>query len=459
MTTNRSLVDPGLISVVIPTYCRPAGVRSAACSVLAQTYPTIEVVIVADGPDPAARAAVEDLGPRVRYFELTHNSGPAAARNYGIQQCRGEWISFLDDDDLMLPDRLLRQSVDLDPTQPNRMSVCRLIYRRHTDGDDPTSPTRDDIWPDRPIGPGEDLGDYLLYRPTLLGRPGVISLQALILHHSLARYAPMPTYPEHEDWAWLLDVWHMSGGRIQFFWEPLVVYNIDTSTESRSRRKNWYDSLSFAMAYHPFLPARAFTSFISTKVMLKARRAGNWHGIRQVFALLRSNHAGLRDYLNFFSILLLPLDLAQHLWKRSLLRPQTPATAALSLAATNKSRTTLLLSLSLSLYQSRLLLSRSTFPSSLPAFPPKNIPWSASSPPLASPCFPSARVPACSPLPRSRHSINPSNPSQPPSPSFPVRSMAAASNPATPSSTVPAKPAATPSTATGNLPAPTPRSG
>lgn len=320
---TRPTIEPGLISVIIPTFRRPGGVREAVCSVLAQTYTQVEVIVVADGPDPAACAAVSDLGSRVHYFELLQNAGPAAARNHGIQQSHGEWISFLDDDDLMLPDRLARQFTSLDRTQPHLMSVCRLIYRRHLDENDAASPTRDDIWPARPIGLDEDLGDYLLYRPSLLGRPGIVSLQALIVHHSVACSVSMPTYPEHEDWAWLLDVWHIAGGRIRFFWEPLVVYNIDTSAESRSRRKNWDDSLSFVLEYHHWLSRRAFTSFVSTKVMVKARRAGSGRGIQRVLSLLWANHAALRDYTYFAVILLLPLEWAQRVWKHSLRRSRT----------------------------------------------------------------------------------------------------------------------------------------
>ncbi len=320
--------DPGLISVIIPTYRRPAGLRAATLSVLEQTYAQLEIIVVADGPDPAARAAVADLGERVRYFELPENAGPAAARTHGIRQSQGEWISFLDDDDVMLPERLARQSVDLDLAAPHIMSVCRLVYRRRLHETDPDSPVREDVWPVRPIGPDEDLGDYLLYRPSLFGRPGVVSLQALLVHRSLARRVPMPTYPEHEDWAWLLDVWHIAGGRIRFFWEPLVVYNIDTSIQSRSRRVNWKDSLDFILDYRQWVSRSAFTSFLSSKVALKARRAGHWTAVFIVFRLLLSNRAIVRDYLYFFGICLLPLDLVQRVWKRSLYRSPDKAAAS-----------------------------------------------------------------------------------------------------------------------------------
>ncbi len=314
-------IQPGLISVVIPTYHRAVSLREAVLSALAQTYPAIEVLVIADGPDPAARAAVADLDARVLYLELAQNAGPAAARNAGIAHSRGEWITFLDDDDLMLPHRLQRQIASVDSTQPHILSACQLLYRREVQK--PVPHDIDDIWPRHPIAPGEDLGDYLLRRPSLLGRPGVVSLQALLVHHTIARAVPMPTHPEHEDWAWLLDAWHLAGARIRFHMEPLVAYRIDTSAESRSRRRNWQDSLAFAMNYRHHLSSRAFCSFTATKVAIKARRAGNWPALHQLFNLLRQNSASLLDYLFFFAICAAPLNLTQTLWKRSLRRTGT----------------------------------------------------------------------------------------------------------------------------------------
>jgi glycosyltransferase involved in cell wall biosynthesis len=306
---DRPQTQPGLISVIIPTYRRYDELRRAAQSSVDQTYPHVEVIVVADGPDPLARDAVAGLGPRLHYFELPQNAGPAAARNFGVAQSHGEWLTFLDDDDTMLPERLARQITQLNPAEPHCMSACRMIYRHGS---------REDIWPARPLAPGEDVGDYLLIRPSLLGRPGVLSLQSLVMHHTVVRQAPLTDHADHEDWAWLLEAWHIAGARVHFLWEPLVSYNIATESTTRSRRTNWQDSLDWAMQYRKWLSKSAFNSFLASKVALKAKRAGSRQGLRQLFRLIVSNKPRALDLLFFFSICLVPNALAHHAWKRSL---------------------------------------------------------------------------------------------------------------------------------------------
>ncbi len=109
-------MDGRLVSVVIPTYKRgPDMVLRAIRSVLTQTYSNLEVVVVDDSPDDyEARKDVEDLiksirDPRVRYIKHRTNMGACAARNTGIEACRGEFLAFLDDDDEWLPKKLEKQ--------------------------------------------------------------------------------------------------------------------------------------------------------------------------------------------------------------------------------------------------------------------------------------------------------------------------------------------------------------
>ena len=263
----------GLVSVIIPTYRRPTEVRVAAESALAQTWTNLEVLVVSDGPDAETREAMKGLDSRLRYLELPRNVGPAEARNLGVAASRGEWLTFLDDDDLMLPRKVEAEMQLSDPAQPWRMISCRTLYRRGS---------RDAAWPDRPIAEGEDIADYILQRPSLLGRPGVIPIQTLLVHRSVVEKVPFATHADHEDWAWLLEAWHLAGARVVFAWEALVVYNIATESISRSRRMNWEDSVRWAESYRAWIGDRAFSSFLCTKAALKAKRAGDWRGLRSI---------------------------------------------------------------------------------------------------------------------------------------------------------------------------------
>ena len=101
-----------MISVITPTYNRAEYLGKAIDSVLGQTYQDLELIIVDDNkPDSEARKATEaviskydDL--RIRYIQNSKNMGGAATRNVGIFEAKGEYIAFLDDDDMYLPDRL-----------------------------------------------------------------------------------------------------------------------------------------------------------------------------------------------------------------------------------------------------------------------------------------------------------------------------------------------------------------
>jgi glycosyltransferase involved in cell wall biosynthesis len=100
--------NPPLVSVVIPTYNRSGLLRLAIESVLAQTYPAIEVIVVDDGSGDDTPAVAESFGDRITYIRQT-NQGGAAARNAGLRVARGAYINVLDDDDLMLPAKIERQ--------------------------------------------------------------------------------------------------------------------------------------------------------------------------------------------------------------------------------------------------------------------------------------------------------------------------------------------------------------
>jgi glycosyltransferase involved in cell wall biosynthesis len=99
-----------LVSVVIPTYNGGALLRAAVDSVLAQDYfAPIEVVVVDDGSTQPVEPLPADLGTRVVRLIRQPNAGTAAARNRGISAARGEYVAFLDHDDLWDADKLSRQ--------------------------------------------------------------------------------------------------------------------------------------------------------------------------------------------------------------------------------------------------------------------------------------------------------------------------------------------------------------
>jgi glycosyltransferase involved in cell wall biosynthesis len=102
----------GLVSTIIPVYNRAALLREAVGSVLAQTYRPIEVVIVDDGSTddtPAVCRELEGQHPDIVRVVRQPNAGPGSAREAGRQLARGEFLQYLDSDDLLLPRKFERQ--------------------------------------------------------------------------------------------------------------------------------------------------------------------------------------------------------------------------------------------------------------------------------------------------------------------------------------------------------------
>lgn len=109
------------VSVIIPTYGGSDSLLRSVDSVLTQTYPDFEVIVVDDNnPDTDARKKTEKQMNRyagnahVKYIKHEHNKNGSAARNTGYRNSDGEYICLLDDDDAFLPGKIYKQVVYLD---------------------------------------------------------------------------------------------------------------------------------------------------------------------------------------------------------------------------------------------------------------------------------------------------------------------------------------------------------
>lgn len=100
----------GLVSAIIPTYNSGHHIVECVESVLSQTYPHIEIIVVDDGSTDGTQAILFPYvsQQKIRYLRQP-NQGPAAARNLAIRNSNGDFIAFVDADDVWLPEKLERQ--------------------------------------------------------------------------------------------------------------------------------------------------------------------------------------------------------------------------------------------------------------------------------------------------------------------------------------------------------------
>jgi glycosyltransferase involved in cell wall biosynthesis len=104
---------PPLISCVLPVYNGEKYLAEAIGSVLQQAYESIEVIVADDGSTDGTPAIARRFGEQVRYVRQP-NAGPAAARNLGVSEAAGAFLTFIDADDLWHPEKLSRQMARFD---------------------------------------------------------------------------------------------------------------------------------------------------------------------------------------------------------------------------------------------------------------------------------------------------------------------------------------------------------
>ena len=124
---NRNLMED-MVSIVVPTYNRRNVIERAVNSILRQTYPFFEIIIVDDGSTDGTADVIAGIqDQRIRYIPLQENQGVAHARNTGIQEAKYDYIAFLDSDDEWMPEKLeLQMKKMTDPSNEFGLVYCRM---------------------------------------------------------------------------------------------------------------------------------------------------------------------------------------------------------------------------------------------------------------------------------------------------------------------------------------------
>jgi glycosyltransferase involved in cell wall biosynthesis len=276
------------ISAVVPTVGRPA-LRRAVQSVLAQTRPVTEVIVVADTGDPV------DLphDSRIRLLRNSSRHGSAQCRQQGIDTARGSVVALIDDDDEWYPAKLERQLAAIAAGVPagvpwvvsSRVAVLGPGDRQRT-------------WPRRLIEPGQSVPDYLFRFRGLSVGGAVLQTSSLCFPTDLARRVRWDAHAgvAHDEPSWLIDVQRsVPEVRIVQLPDVLSTYNVAHQSVSRDRSDRSDAYIEWGLQYLRPEPARVLGDYLCTSPVSAAVSAQSLAGVRRSLrSALRHGRPGPR---------------------------------------------------------------------------------------------------------------------------------------------------------------------
>jgi glycosyltransferase involved in cell wall biosynthesis len=262
-------MDSLSVSVIIPTVGRPA-VRAAVDSVLKQTSPTLEIIVVVDTADCSIPPALQGISHKIRLL-YAGGVGPSRARMQGIAAARGQVVAFLDDDDEWIPEKMERQ-LAIWPTGPEARAHTLMSCRYSImDRDGRALKTL----PRRLLAGNERVAAYLFRRSSISSGEGTLHPSTLMCDRALIDVEPWELiFMPHEDWDWVLRVGGRSDVAIRMCPDVLVrVAAVDE--RSLSRTGDWRLSLRWLEQRADQLTPRERGDFLLCHTASMAFRAGS----------------------------------------------------------------------------------------------------------------------------------------------------------------------------------------
>ena len=213
------------VSVIVPAYHAKDTILVALRSAMEQTRPVDEIIVVDDGSQDGTAELVERELPGVKVIRQA-NAGPSAARNTAAEAAKGEWLAFLDADDLWLPHKLELQLAALE-RQP-QIGMCSSDWMRHKSAAPPPPPL--DELPQRHIAFADIVRLNRFQTSTVLVRKDL--WQAVGGFRS--------AIDGTEDWDFWMRVSRLTDD-LHLAW-PLVVYRDEGTSYSKNSRRV-YDAM------------------------------------------------------------------------------------------------------------------------------------------------------------------------------------------------------------------------
>lgn len=244
-----------LISVIVPVFNRQNHLAQVVETVFAQkTNQNLELILVDDGSkDDSAKTilALAKQYSRVIPVILPSNQGGGAARNAGIDQARGEWIAFLDSDDLWMPDKLEKQLSILASADEHVLCFTNLVVDFH-DGETPL--------------PWNTIAFAANAKKYLLEQHQVIQTSTILMSSKAAKAVRFnPALRRHQDIDFVL---RCENAGVRFVYQPecLVKYSADPKATRVSKRINAKPSLDWLTVAHDYLSPAEIDAFYLKQV-------------------------------------------------------------------------------------------------------------------------------------------------------------------------------------------------
>jgi glycosyltransferase involved in cell wall biosynthesis len=225
-----------IVSIIIPCYNQARYLPDALESILAQTLNNWECIVVDDGsPDDTCEVAFSYVqrDPRIRLVSQ-ENRGLSGARNRGLMESKGEWIQFLDADDLIAPEKLELQVAALKLS--SRPGVSYTDYRYCPEGDTTKTATRDDLPPPRFIQKRR-LHDIAARWESEFSIPCHCFLFDATFFRDMGIHFD-ESLPNHEDWDCWMQVF-AADPEVHFVEEPLAIYRLHNASMCTNQAKMW----------------------------------------------------------------------------------------------------------------------------------------------------------------------------------------------------------------------------
>jgi glycosyltransferase involved in cell wall biosynthesis len=217
------------IAVVIPAYNSMKYFRETLESVLGQTLPPDEVIVIDDGSTDGTPDFAESYGHPVRVLHRTRQR-QAANRNFGAQEATSEWVAFVDHDDVWAPNKLELQMAELNRTQADLCYTGRILLKQRGDTFSldriVETPSPENLRPWLYKDVSFLASSVLMRRSTLLASGGF-----------------NPNFKYAEDWDHWMRLFH-SGCKFAFCPEPLLIYRCHTNNASTANPLDVLDEVN-----------------------------------------------------------------------------------------------------------------------------------------------------------------------------------------------------------------------